>query len=257
MNLHFLVKIFIAILFAYLLANFCIGPMFFNKLKKNWLRNLTQSIIYGLFAYLILANWLLWYVPVILCTTLFFFNLLLEKKSKILLKFSIADFFKKPNNSERFLPFISSQCLNITIIVLSSFWIYSFDPTGPEWFSALNGYSWIFVVLLCALFLLIPFGGILIGDFIEQFNPHKNDPPETLNNTGKYIGFIERLLVLVFIIVQKFDGVGFLIAAKSLYRFGSAKNDMEKKETEYYFIGTFSSILFAILVGWAALQLII
>jgi len=59
------------------------------------------------------------------------------------------------------------------------------------------------------------------------------------------IGIIERFLVLTFVILNQFEAVGFLIAAKSILRF---KDDNTIK-TEYVLIGTMLSFGIAIALG--------
>lgn len=78
--------------------------------------------------------------------------------------------------------------------------------------------------------------------FEIKVNNNENDD---LPNAGKLIGIIERFLVLTFILLNQFEAVGFLIAAKSILRF---KDDNTIK-TEYVLIGTMLSFGIAIAVG--------
>jgi hypothetical protein len=59
------------------------------------------------------------------------------------------------------------------------------------------------------------------------------------------IGTIERWLILVFILLGRYEVIGFLIAAKSIIRFG---ND-NRNETEYFLAGTLLSIAIAVGCG--------
>src|ERR1700748_1135865 len=58
----------------------------------------------------------------------------------------------------------------------------------------------------------------------------------SLNNAGKYIGILERLLVFVFITAGHWEAVGFLITAKSVFRFSDLKESKDRKLTEYILI---------------------
>jgi len=69
-----------------------------------------------------------------------------------------------------------------------------------------------------------------------------------LPNAGKLIGIIERWLILVFVIIGQFEAVGFLLASKSILRYGDKDNDNPKK-TEYVLIGTLLSFAIAVVVG--------
>jgi hypothetical protein len=79
-------------------------------------------------------------------------------------------------------------------------------------------------------------------------------PPEnanTLPNAGKIIGMLERVLVFVFIASGHFESVGFLLAAKSVFRFGDLSQAGQRKLTEYMLIGTLISFGLAIGLGLA------
>ena len=72
---------------------------------------------------------------------------------------------------------------------------------------------------------------------------------ESLKDAGMYIGILERILVFVFVILNHWEAVGFLITAKSVFRFGDLKESKHRKLTEYILIGTLISFGIAIFVG--------
>jgi hypothetical protein len=78
----------------------------------------------------------------------------------------------------------------------------------------------------------------------------------SLENAGQLIGMIERVLVLVFIFVGQWEGVGFLLAAKSVFRFGDLKDARDTKLTEYVLIGSLLSFGMAIITSLIALALL-
>jgi hypothetical protein len=71
----------------------------------------------------------------------------------------------------------------------------------------------------------------------------------SLESAGKLIGMLERVLVFVFIYMGRWEGVGFLLAAKSVFRFGDLKDAHSMKLTEYVLIGTLLSFGIAIVTG--------
>ena len=89
----------------------------------------------------------------------------------------------------------------------------------------------------------------------------------SLENAGKWIGILERLIVLTLVLIEQYEAIGFLIAAKSLLRLTDkldiANNNNEqnipatqqmvtaRKLTEYVLIGTFLSFGFAMAIGFA------
>jgi len=74
---------------------------------------------------------------------------------------------------------------------------------------------------------------------------------DTLQNAGSYIGMLERLFILLFVLIGRWEGVGFLIAAKSIFRFADIKGQPDRKLTEYFLIGTLLSIGLAMITGLA------
>ncbi|WP_349407388.1 DUF3307 domain-containing protein [Pseudalkalibacillus sp. SCS-8] len=81
----------------------------------------------------------------------------------------------------------------------------------------------------------------------EQF--YKDSPQKI----GRYIGMIERVLIIVFIVQGIPHGMTFLIAVKSLTRF---KQFESKDFAEYYLIGSLLSAGIAILLGYAVVRVI-
>ncbi|WP_404308763.1 DUF3307 domain-containing protein [Neorhodopirellula lusitana] len=70
-----------------------------------------------------------------------------------------------------------------------------------------------------------------------------------LPDGGRYIGWLERILVLLFVLSGYPQGIGFLIAAKSILRFGDIKNWHQRAATEYVIIGTFLSFAWAMVIA--------
>ena len=83
----------------------------------------------------------------------------------------------------------------------------------------------------------------------KRFRPNSLRPVTGLKDGGRIIGYLERMLIFVFILSGQFAGVGFLVAAKSIFRFGELKDSENRKQAEYIIIGTFTSFLLAIVVS--------
>ncbi|UPK69269.1 DUF3307 domain-containing protein [Chitinophaga filiformis] len=109
------------------------------------------------------------------------------------------------------------------------------------------------IICIASLFVLKP-ASIITKNTISRWTPN-SDPGqpisaiESLKDAGEWIGFLERLMILTFILMGKWEGVGFLLAAKSVFRFGDLKEPKETKLTEYVVIGTFLSFFLAIMTG--------
>jgi len=81
--------------------------------------------------------------------------------------------------------------------------------------------------------------------------PHRTDG---LLNAGQTIGHLERGLIFLLVLTGQPGGIGFLIAAKSVLRFGTVGDD--RAISEYVIIGTLASFGWAIAAAHLTLVLI-
>jgi hypothetical protein len=113
------------------------------------------------------------------------------------------------------------------------------------------------LVLLLCLFMLTQPSAIIIKMLIAGWLPeNESKEKKTLANAGKLIGILERLFVFGFVVSGNWSGIGFLLAAKSVFRFGDLKEKEGIKLTEYILIGTLLSFGLAMLVSLLYLKLI-
>ncbi len=140
--------------------------------------------------------------------------------------------------------FIVDQLLHLVVLVVISL-LYNGQIID---FSFMDNQFWI---MLTALVLLTKPTSIIIKNIISIWTPEsKNDKSDdSLQNAGNYIGILERLFVFYFVITGHYEAIGFLLAAKSIFRFGDLKEAKDRKLTEYVLIGTLLSFGTAFLVG--------
>jgi len=150
--------------------------------------------------------------------------------------------FQTDNNQKTW--FFGDQILHVAFLFLA-FWLYTPQGIDVSWIDAEK----MWVVATALVFLTYP-TSVLIRILISRWTPKTEDKPqESLENAGKYIGILERLFVFTFILTDHWEGIGFLLAAKSIFRFGDLKESKERKLTEYVMIGTLLSFGLAVLVG--------
>jgi hypothetical protein len=95
-----------------------------------------------------------------------------------------------------------------------------------------------------------------IGVFLSQWPPAKSSEKlKGMVSAGLWIGILERLLIYVFIISGHWEGIGFLLAAKSIFRFGDLTSSKDIYLTEYIMVGTLLSFTLAVLTGLLVLHL--
>ena len=110
-------------------------------------------------------------------------------------------------------------------------------------------------LIICLIFLTLP-TSIIMKTIFSKWNISKlTKDNESLKDAGKYIGVLERLLVFIFIVAGHWEAVGFLITAKSVFRFGDLTASKERKLTEYILIGTLISFGIAIIISLLYLSL--
>jgi hypothetical protein len=153
----------------------------------------------------------------------------------------------RPNETKYFL---IDQCLHLIVILVCWYFIFlNVDDIVSAW--ELINTKHTLIIITAYVFVTFP-AGILIGQLTKKWRDQIPDAP-TLGNAGKWIGIIERIIILTLVFNHQYAAMGLLITAKSLLRF-SETNRAEIK-TEYLLIGTLISITLAILVGLIALEL--
>ena len=148
--------------------------------------------------------------------------------------------------------FLTDQALHL--IGITAIWYFWFKPdiTLPPLHD--NSVIWIYVT---ALVLITVVSGIVIQVVMSKWSDSLNSSSdESLNNAGKYIGILERLLIFTFVVTGHWEAIGFLIAAKSVFRFGDLKESKERKLTEYILIGTLLSFGIALITGIIVVKLL-
>lgn len=226
--------ILIKLILVHLLGDFVLQPKSWVKEKKKKkaksLKLYLHFLIHGLLILLVFWNLQYWLLAL-----------------GVMLIHGLIDiaklYFQKKNNKTSW--FVIDQALHlISIFILWLVW----TDTNLEISLWLESTSlWIYVT---ALLFLTSVSGILIQVLLTKWSTSINDGKnQSLDNAGKYIGILERLFVFTFVILGRWEAIGFLLAAKSVFRFGDLKESKDRKLTEYILIGTLLSFGIAILIG--------
>ncbi|WP_163411448.1 DUF3307 domain-containing protein [Flavobacterium ajazii] len=169
--------------------------------------------------------------------TLAFSHLIIDITTKILIKNKISNISN----------LIIDQMLHAIMIALFVKYFYAYTIDFNQIFNFKN------YLLLIALVSITFVSAIIIKRIMEIFNYPL--PNNGIKDAGKYIGMLERLFIFIFITASFWEGVGFLLAAKSIFRFGDLKENKEIRLTEYILIGTLISFGFAIFIAKIYLKL--
>jgi hypothetical protein len=162
----------------------------------------------------------------------------------------VLKIYLQKDTNKRFY-FFADQIAHFLTILIVYYWYKGFSLFNSSLFSDIN-----FLLVTMIVFLTFP-AAIFIKMFIAKWSPGKGDQKdESLKEAGKYIGILERLFVFAFVILGHWEAIGFLLAAKSIFRFGDLKESKDRKLTEYMLIGTLISFGIAILAGLTYLYLL-
>jgi len=148
------------------------------------------------------------------------------------------------NKKTKRLLFFIDQLIHI-LILIAVYYLFTDNTFSIKGLLTQNN----LLLITCLLFLTLP-TSIIMKTIFTKWNISKlTENNESLSDAGKYIGILERLLVFTFIVVNHWEAVGFLITAKSVFRFGDLKESKHRKLTEYILIGTLISFGIAIAIG--------
>ncbi len=207
-----------------------------NKLKSTALY--VHVLNHGTLVMVLLWNLYLWYVAVLIMITHFAIDTL--------------KLYTTNKKNKRWL-FLLDQVAHVAVIVMMAL-VIGYDGSLANFTLHIPAEVWFFIA--CILFLTTPISIALKTFFTRWKLSPENTGINSLKNAGNWIGIIERLLVFVFIVAGQFGAVGFLLAAKSVFRFGDLNREHNMKLTEYVLIGTLLSFGVAILTGLAFQQLV-
>lgn len=141
--------------------------------------------------------------------------------------------------------FLLDQLLHIIIIFGCWAIVYQQGPFLQKTvLSVYNNPNW-WKIVAAFLFITTP-AGILIGQLTQEWR-NKLPEADSLANAGKWIGIIERLIILSLIMEAQYGAIGLLVAAKGIIRFN--EKDRQEIKTEYLVIGTLMSIGITLLTG--------
>jgi hypothetical protein len=140
---------------------------------------------------------------------------------------------KKTNTS---MLFFADQVLHFIVIFGVVYCYFPFEMDVASIYSIES--------LLFTTFIIITtyVSSVVIKILISKWKINDESP----NQAGKYIGMLERLFIFSFIILNYWEGIGFLLAAKSVFRFGDLSKTKDRNLTEYILIGTLLSFGLAI-----------
>lgn len=180
----------------------------------------------------------------------------------------VIDLIKTQSGKTGLTPFLLDQAAHLALIAATAF-VWPLLWHGGLWSGLLPATPALlpqgFAVIAGAV-AAIRAGGYAVGLLMKPFSDQLPPPvapdgqdtptgsPEGLPGAGRLIGELERGLIYLLVLVGQPQGVGLLMAAKSILRFGAVKDD--RALSEYVLIGTLASFGWALATGYAAQALL-
>lgn len=230
----------ILLLFSHILADFVLQPnTWVNSKNENGWRS--RHLYFHAFLVAFLAGSVAWAFLGLFTAILVFLTLFISHLAIDMVKSRCEDTARS---------FVGDQAAHMIIIILVWQLLFHPDLSSIQTYFSEPTLMCISVVLLSYTIMFQP-AGIFISkttqiwrDKIQEDDKNKG---KSLERAGRYIGYLERFLILTFIIFQQYTAIGLLIAAKSIFRYNT-----NRITGEYILFGTLLSFSIAILVGFFA-----
>ena len=206
---------------------------------------LKHLIVVAATAYVLAGLWSAWLLPVLVAAT-----------------HALLDAAKRRWGSDRPVWFWLDQSAHLAVIAaLASAIPYPADQT-ILWVLLFGDLWWQMLIVAAGVLVSVFAGSVVIGLWAQPFLLEvKKEGGDVrmrgLERGGKTIGRLERAMILVLVLIGQPGGVAFLIAAKSVFRFGELSDRQNRMEAEYITIGTLMSFTWGFVVAWLTQQVLL
>ena len=199
---------------------------------RSW-HSYVHAIIITLLSWLALGCWSYWWVALIIGASHW-----------------VVDLMKREDN---FISFVIDQALHVLILLLFSLVFVSIGVLGVSFWDGQNVMpiiSMALVFIVCSkpanivIRLILDFYSVNLTQCAECQVENTEEDNKYLRS-GKLIGTVERWLILIFMLANQYEAIGFLIAAKSIIRY----KEGAVSKTEYVLAGTLLSVFLAVVGG--------
>lgn len=200
--------------------------------KRFLMERLLQGVLAGVLVYLWVGSWKSFWLPLVI-----FFS-----------RICIAGW--KYGKENTILPDIVKQI--VYLLILLGCWVVLVSLNIADIITILMSISSnakLWAIGLAYITVIWP-AGAWIGKVTEPWRKELDESIfRGLAKAGLWLGRLERILILTFVLLNHYDAIGFLIAAKSIFRFSEIKSSGDRKEAEYILFGTMLSFVIAIFMG--------
>lgn len=137
-------------------------------------------------------------------------------------------------------------------------------PLDPFWLKLMGLWALRGLIVVAGACTAVFLGAEVVGGVVAPLRPQFDPRPDRTAATpgdasdhpnrgfqegGRMIGMLERALIFLLVLIGQSAGIGFLVAAKSIFRFGELRQRSNRLEAEYILIGTLASFLWGLLIA--------
>lgn len=241
-----IVQLLIPLLTAHFLADFILQTDEDVKQKQNILVFGKHIVFITSLSYLLVGYWSDFIVPLV-----------------ILISHTSIDLLKRAVKKNSITIFIIDQFAHLLVIFGLSNYLQNKltqETINLFWFNIWGSFYTQTLVIIISTILITKVSSIVISFIIKPFqakifNAENNNNDEI--KTGRVIGYLERIIILVLFLADLPAVVGFLITAKSILRYAEIKNERDKVMVEYVLIGTLLSFAIGISIAFCTTKVLL
>lgn len=156
-------------------------------------------------------------------------------------------FYLKKKKIENLTVFIVDQCLHLfCMVVIAYVWTNADIPLREmklikDFFDVANISEALVCKWVLGLLIIYKPANILIRNAIGTYKHSTRDSEfKKDNNSGRKIGFVERVIILILLYLNQYSAIGLVLTAKSIARYDKITKDEDF--AEYYLLGTLISV---------------
>lgn len=150
--------------------------------------------------------------------------------------------------------FFVDQTLHLFSLFIIAYGLVMNDVVVKEWqvveefFSVLDISKAQTLAWILALLIIHKPANIMIQKLLMVYKPdNREDDFKKDSNAGRFIGTMERIIMLIFLSIGQYSAIGLVLTAKSIARYDRIAK--EKDFAEYYLLGTLTSTLIVVIIA--------
>jgi len=148
--------------------------------------------------------------------------------------------------------FFTDQILHLLCLMIIAYHFVSKNliirecKTFENFFSIIGLSQYLVLSWILALLIIHKPANIAIQKLLIIYKPETKEE-KNKKNTGRFIGTVERIIMLILLSVGQYSAIGLVLTAKSIARYD--KISKEKDFAEYYLLGTLISTVIVIIIS--------